>query len=113
MKTRAIALLFMLTACGQYTVPAAHVENARNTIDAARAAGAMSSRHGRTYLESAVSELDQAMKSSGKHAHLLVLRSQVDADLALALTRQDILEGQAAHAIQQAEGLTAAQAPGP
>jgi hypothetical protein len=119
MKTRAtvarrpvparIALLFMLTACGQYTVPAVHVENARNTIDAARVAGAATSRHGRIYLESAQNELSEAMKSSGKHADLLLLRSQVDADLALALTRQDLLEGQAARAIQQAEGLTASQ----
>jgi hypothetical protein len=116
MKTRPaspVGVLFVAAAaaaCTVYTVPVEHVMNARSAIQSAEGAGAASSQHGRLYLTTAQSELDQAMRSSGKDADLLLLRSQVDAELALVLARKDALERQAAEAAHRAQTLAASQA---
>lgn len=101
------ALLIPLAACGEYRVPAAHVTNAKSAIEAASAAGAAQSVQGRPYLVTAQSELKKAMESTGKAADLLLLRSQVDAELALGLTREEILRGQAVQADDRARALSA------
>ena|SRR5271166_2859512 len=101
-----VALLIPLAACGEYTVPAAHVTNARNAIKAASAAGAAQSLQGGAYLATAESELKRAMESTGKGADLLLLRSQVDAELALGLTREEILRGQAEQADDRARAFS-------
>ena len=109
------ALLFPLllpTACVGYAVPAAHVTNARDVIGVAHASGAATSARARPYLLIAESEFQRAMVSTGKEADLLLLRSQVDAELAIAVTREDRLEGQAIDASERARSLSEAP-PGP
>jgi hypothetical protein len=101
------ALLVPLAACGEYTVPAAHVTNARNAIQAASAAGAAQSVRARPYLVTAQSELSKAMESTGKGADLLLLRSQVDAEVALGITREEALREQAVQADDRARALSA------
>jgi hypothetical protein len=102
-------MLLGLAACGEYTVPAAHAASARSAIAQASAAGAGNSDRARLYLLTAQDELSQAMKSRGKPADLLLLRSRVDAELAMALTHEEVLEAQATEATQRARTLSSSQ----
>ncbi len=100
------AVLFALAACGGYAVPAAHVTNAKDAILAAATEGAGESPRGRLYFLTAQGEFQNAMQSNGKAADLLLLRSQVDAELALAMAREDFLKSQADQAVDRARSLS-------
>jgi hypothetical protein len=98
----------LVGACGYY-VPPAHVGNARAALQVAGAAGAAESARGRAYLLAAEHEFQLAMRSNGKEADLFLLRSQVDAELALALAREDAVRAHAQDAVDRARALSASQ----
>jgi hypothetical protein len=103
-------LLLALAACSsRYTVPVAHVTNAKAALTSAGVAGAAESARGRAYLLAAEHEFQLAMGSNGKDADLLLLRSQVDAELALALAREDTIRAHAQDAVDRAHALSTSQ----
>jgi hypothetical protein len=99
-----LALSLPLAGCS-YFVPRQHVTSARSAIDDARSAGAAESALGRPYLTMAEGELRQAMAARGKTADMLLLRAQVDAELALALARGATLHARAEEADRLARWL--------
>jgi hypothetical protein len=107
MRNWGVALLaFSLPVAGcSYVVPRQHVTSARSAIDDARSAGAAESALGRPYLTMAEGELRQAMAARGKSADMLLLRAQVDAELARALARGAALHAEAEEADRVARWL--------
>ncbi len=99
-----LALSLPLAGCS-YVVPRQHVTSARSAIEGARSAGAAESDLGRPYLTMAEAELRQAFASRGKTADMLLLRAEVDAELARALARGAAFHAQADEAERVARGL--------
>jgi hypothetical protein len=83
--------------------------NAKAALQQAGIGGAAESTRGRAYLLAAEHEFQLAMGSNGKEADLFLLRSQVDAELALALAREDSIRAHAQDAVDRARALSASQ----
>jgi hypothetical protein len=92
----AIGMTAFGLGCAGATLPTDQVASAESSVRAARELGAQDVPNAKLHVRLAQEELNQARKTAaggdGERAQMLLERARVDAELAIALTRQNKAE---------------------
>ena len=98
-------LLLVFGCAGSYPPPTQQMADVQSASRSANELGAQSNPKAQLHLKLAEEQLDQAkiaMKDDdNERAHSLLTRAKADAELAVALTREDKAEHQASQAVDQ------------
>lgn len=105
----ALAALIGVAGCASNPMPPAKVTETQASITAAQAVGAESNPRAALHLKLAREQLQQGeallKRGDEKEARLVIERARLDADLALALTREEQARKEAQVAIEKARDL--------
>ena len=92
-------------ACASNPMPPAKVTDTQATISAAEAVGASNNPRAALHMKLAREQLQQgeALLRDGEEdeARLVIDRARIDAELAMALTREEKAQGQAKHSLEK------------
>jgi len=103
----------MLGACASYPAPTERMARSQSAVRAAEEVGGQSDPHAALYLQLAQEELAQAKQlmndGDNRRADYLLLRSDADAELAIALTRSAAVRIEADRAIAEVLAIRAQQ----
>ena len=112
-KVPTIALVFTAGCAGSYPAPADHLASAMAAARAAREAGAPNVPHAALQLKLAEEQIAQARQmmrnESNERADYLTLRAYNDAELALALARENTALSRASRAQAMTSGTPSPQ----
>jgi len=102
-------VLLALGGCGgSYPPPTQQMADVQSANRSATEVGAQQNPRAELHLKLAEEQLDQAKKAvaddDNERATSLLMRAKADAELALALTREDNANTQAANAVDQSNG---------
>jgi hypothetical protein len=103
-----------IAACGGAQVPTEHVAQSEASIRAAEEVGAKNSPSAALHLQFAKEQVEQAKvlikNNENERAKYVLARAAADAELAVALAREEAMQGEAQKALEQVQSL---QGPGP
>ncbi|MFO0672489.1 MAG: DUF4398 domain-containing protein [Polyangiaceae bacterium] len=102
--TIALALSLGLVACGSYPSPTERMASSQAALRVAQEVNAASNPQAALHLKLAQEQLEQAKQmmaeNNNRRAEYVLMRAEVDAELAEALAREAQLKAQAAQAVE-------------
>ncbi|WP_394822617.1 DUF4398 domain-containing protein [Pendulispora albinea] len=105
----AATALSLMVGCGSYPAPNDKLVNSQASLRAAQEVGAQTDSQGALHMRLAQEQIEKAKQlmadGDNKRAEFLLLRAEADAELAVALARQQSARNEAQQALEQLKAL--------